>query len=260
MRIAWPKQAVVMVVSVLALVGVGCDSTQPDRIETRTASVGISSIGFVEVLNCYEAWQDVNGDGIIDGNDAYLGYMVCESVPPDLGGGQRQRPVPWHYSLSISLIHAGTAIEETVTSLSGLSGSSIQPRDGIDDFISMTDYDLAAPAVPPKIVGGTYYVNGKQVSLGSPVYLASIGLDFGAPNILSAAPTFDFDVNSGDTVVVRARKQSVAESPPFLPVFPDPELQISAVLAIGGVQVATQGTTVSSTDDKAGFSFSFTVR
>jgi hypothetical protein len=77
--------------------------------------------------------------------------------------------------------------------------------------------------------------------------------------VLTTAPTFDFQVNTGDTVVVRARKQALADADAFISFDQDPEIQLSAQFSVGGVGVITNGDSASATDDKAGFSFSFTV-
>jgi hypothetical protein len=249
MRNAWRTQSVVMVAAILA--AAGCKTTQPDRVEARTASVVLRLGGIVPLYNCWEEWQDTNADGIGDVN---LGVVTCDQV------GSAQRPVPWRYSMGIYLIRAGTTTEEVVTSVDGLIGSSIEAGDTVDDFVSMTEYDNGKEPIPDKPhQGDIYFINGNKVSLGSPIYLSSLGLDLGPSSVLTATPTFDFNVNSGDTVVVRARKQAESDAPPFLPSNPRPALQLRGVLAIGGVQVAANGTSVSSTDDQAGISFSFTV-
>lgn len=271
MRIARPKNVVVMVVSILALFGFGCDSTQPDSINSGTASVTLNTRALVDIYHCYEVWVDTSNppDGTPDEN---TGFTACEPASPAGGGGtsvKAQRAVPWRYALTISVIRAGTTNEVVVQSDTGVPGSSVQPGDGIPDFISMTDYDPgvdSAPAKPP--VDQFYYLFGKTVSVGSRVYLASVGADLGPPNILTiektnaqTPPTFDFIINSGDTVVVRARKEaSVTGLPPGVSPDQETEITLSGELAVGGVQVATNGTSVSSFEDKSGFTFSFTAQ
>jgi hypothetical protein len=260
MRNDWRAQAVVVIVSAFAVAG--CSSTQPDRAEGRLFSLGFTATALMDILNCYEAWQDTSSppDEI---PDVSLGYMLCVPAVDDTGVPKKaQRPVPWRYSIKITVIRAGTTNEDLVTSLSGEIGSSVQPGDSVDDFVSMTRYDPEMPPVPPKHEAGSnvYFINGKQVSRGSPVYLASLGIDAGVPNILATTPTFDFNLNTGDTVVVRARKQSMAQAPHFIPPIPNPEIRLTAALAVSDVEVSTQGDTTSSTDDTAGFTFSFAVR
>ena len=93
----------------------------------------------------------------------------------------------------------------------------------------------------------------------SDLFLAFLGLDRGAPNVLTMAPTFDLQVSTGDTVVVRARKQALADADAFISFDQDPEIQLSAEFSVGGIGVVTNGSSGSATDDRAGFSFSYTV-
>jgi hypothetical protein len=252
----------VMVLSVFAVAG--CSSTQPDRIETRLASLGVSASASVLIFDCYQVWQDVDGDGVPE-TDTATTQCFPTFEPQNPIQVRKNRAVPWPYSLQVTVIPAGSVSEQVVISSDGATvGSSVEPGDSVEDFISLTDYD---PDQPPSSVvnfntGSTFFLNGKQVSQGSPIYLASIGVDPGVPNILNILnppETFDFNLNTGDTVVIRARKQLRLAGPPFLPPT-GADLRISANLLISGVQATTQGSKVSPVDDGAGFTFSFTVR
>jgi hypothetical protein len=171
--------------------------------------------------------------------------------------------------LGITIIHRGSTTEELVisTPLTGsVLGTTLIPGDGIDDFISMTAYDPTHPDAPFKnpeerpVYGLVQFLNGKQVSRGNPLWLETNGFFLGDPNILTLSPTFDFEVNSGDTVIVRARKQNFVDAQDFLPRTPDPKIQISGTLTVGGIPVLPSGTKQSSIADGAGVSFSFTVQ
>ena len=101
------------------------------------------------------------------------------------------------------------------------------------------------------------------MSTGSPLYLANYGIDPGVPNILNVTPTFDFNLESGDTVIVRARKATSAQAPPGNP--PYPNLKISATLDVAGVQVTPKSTPpgsppTSTADESSGITFSYTLR
>jgi hypothetical protein len=243
----------------LVLAAASCETTQPDTLGTRTASLTIDARADVDIFDCYEIWaNDINGDLVYQG--------VNECYPSPTPGVPQNRAVPWRYSVSISIIHKDSSTEEIVTSLSGVVGSSVQAGDGIDDFVSLTPYDPAdqpadfkEPEERPGY-GLVQFLNGKKVSRGSPMWLETNFFFLGEPNILTASPSFDFEVNPGDTVIVRARKQNVAEAPAFLPSNPNPNLQISGTLSIGGVSVVPSGTKQSTIADGAGISFSFTVQ
>lgn len=262
MRNDWRVRAAVLLASILAVAG--CSTTQPDTLGTRTASLSMDARATVALFDCYEIWaNDINGIPVYQGfNECYPARDPLTNLPL----APANRAVPWNYSLSISIIHKDSTTEEIVTSLAGMVGSSVQPSDGIDDFVSLTPYDpsdqpasFKQPEERPGY-GLVQFMNGKQVSRGSPIWLEPNGFVLGEPNILLAPTTFDFEVNSGDTVIVRARKKLVAEMPSFIPRIPDPGLQLSGTLSVGGVLIVPSGIKTSSTADGAGVSFSFTVQ
>jgi hypothetical protein len=256
MRRAWPAPVIAFVIAVVGTSG--CKSTQPDRLQTRTASLTVGALAKkVDLFDCYEVWVDATpGDPV---PDLDTGFRQCFQRL-----GKVTRSVPWRYSLAISVIHEGSTTEEQVTSLAGHPGSSVQPGDGIDDFVSLTDYDLSAPVgqVRSPDQSGNYFLDPREVSTGNPIYLASRQFDPGVPNVLQETPAFTFEVNSGDTIIVRGRKQALVDAPAFLPTDEDPEMAIEATLRVNGVTVTPNppGGSTSSFDDKAGISFSFTVR
>src|SRR5262245_15641027 len=264
MKTAWRTRILGTVLFGVALAG--CSSTQPDSISSRAGSISVRSNALAGIFNCYEEWQDTSSppDGVPDVFLTNVCEPVVEGVPPIQA--RRNRAVPWRYSIKITKIPAGSTTEELVVSSDGLTvGSSVEPNDVIDDFESMGDYDPSQPPIPDKNVGDIYFINGKEVSAGSTIYLSTVGIDPGLPNILTLPSTFDFNVTTGDTIIVRARKQLMAQAPPFLPSFPDPEIRITASLSVSGVVVSPQGTPAdspgtSTIEDGSGTTFSFTVR
>jgi hypothetical protein len=265
MRNAWTTYAAAVSAAALVVL-VGCKSTQPDRVQARTASVSLRTSAKVDIYDCYEVWQDQSAppDGI---PDVYTGFNTCDPTPPGPGGGtvvKATRSVPWRYSIEITIIRAGTTNEQVVTSTSGLIGSSIDPGGTIAAFASMTEFDATAESLIDRPhQDDLYFINGKRVSLGNPFYLAFAGIDVGTPNILTqpltVSPTFDFVVASGDTILVRARKQGVTDAPPFIHFDQDPEITLEGTLSVGGQAVTTNGVPSSSILDKSGFSVSYTV-
>jgi hypothetical protein len=252
MRSAWRVFAAVL--GCALIVSVGCDSSQPESSSQATAAVSVSARAKSLLFSCYDVWQDQDFDG---NPDVFLQTFCEETSTP------AQHPVPWNYSIDISVIHKGSTVEETVISTTGLLGTSVKPGDGVEDFVSLTAYD---PAVTPggphpddDTTLGIYYLNTRTVSRGSQVYLSFLGLNLGTPNILTAPEPFEFTVVSGDTIIVRARKQALAASPSFLPFDPDPELIIQANLTVNGAGVTPSGSQTSSFADGAGMTFSYTV-
>lgn len=261
MKNGWRARAIATIVSVFALAG--CSSTQPDSIDVRQASVGFTATALVGLYNCYDVYRDDSNppDGIPDTFLQFLCEPVIEQTPDGPIQTRVIRAVPWRYSLKITVVPAGAVNERVVVSSDeALIGSSVEPGDSTDDFVSLTEYDPDMPPVPDKNNGDIYFVNGKRVSAGSPIYLSTIFIDPGLPNILTEPAVFPFNLNTGDTVIVRARKQKFVDAPPYLPGSPDPEIKIAATLSVSGIVVSTQGSTVSTTQDAAGITFSFTVQ
>ena len=222
--------------------------------------------GKLGTLDCYDLWQDTSlpiGDNT---PDVDLQQRQCFEV-----AGTNEVPVPWHYSVIITVIHAGSTVEQLLTSTDGFVGTTSLANDDLDTYFSLTDYDPNDPPAtqrPP--FGDIVYVNGKEVSWGSPIYQGaysdicpSCPMDLGPPNLVSGPTNFDFPLNSGDTVVVRARKQDLGHSPGFIPANQTPELVqivLVATLSIGGVPVTPNGATVTTNGDGTELSFSYTVQ
>jgi len=249
MKNAWRAKALGAILS--ALVITGCSSTQPDSFEDLSGSLSFTTSASVTLWACYES-----------------PFLYC--FPETFGLPPVQRVVdrlnvPWRYSIEVTIIRAGTVYPVLAVSTTGVPGTSIYPGDGVDDFVSLTDYDLADSPAPDRTEFGVDFTSGKIVTAAHPLYLQWIFVDPGVPNILaivSATPgtpaTFDFELNRGDTVVVRARKQQTSAAPGFSPPFQN--VKLSARLDVSETPVSVQGSATSSTEDKAGFTFSYTVQ
>jgi hypothetical protein len=259
---AWRAQTTATILSLFVLAG--CSSTQPDSIDTRVSSLSFRASALVEIYDCYEEWQDTTGpNGVPDGTpDVKISdSLVCFPALDDNGFPIRtQRAVPWRYTIAVTTVRAGNVAEELITSVNGEIGLNVT-------FGSLTDYDVATSPAPLQTINppGTdiYYRFGTRMSTGNPIYLNNLGVDPGVPNILNVTPTFDFNLNSGDTVIVRVRKQAAAQAVPDSPPYPD--LTLSGNLTVSGVVVTPVSTPegnppTSTTDDEAGITFSFTVQ
>jgi hypothetical protein len=261
MKHAWRAPAFVTIVSVFA--AAGCSSTQPDSIDTRGATLAFNAKATVALYDCYEEWQDTTGpDGIPDGipdekiNDSLQCVRATENGLPLTAA----RDVPWRYTLVITVVRAGTTNEQILTSTDGVPGFDIEG-------VSLTNYDVGdSAAVPENFFNtetGTYYLNGRRLSTGNLSYLTNAGVETGIPNILNVYPTFNFDLNTGDTVIVRAVKLYLFQAPSGSPVYED--IRLSAEFKISGVDVTAHSTPegnppTSPPEDATGITFSFTVQ
>ena len=241
--------------AVLVLGLASCDSEQPTQGSDLAAALSFSAqSGKVDIVDCYDATADDDGDGT---PDTFIGVQCFNPpvpIPPE------SRPVPWTYSLEVSLLPAGSTTETVI-------GSSFDPDFIQDPFINACPFDAtpatAAPARPPDLLADpdVYFLNARRVSKGSASYMASIRPGF-TPNVFGDPDlAFDFEVEPGDTIIVRARKQKNQDGPPIFVSFDFIELTLAASLTLNGVPIQPQvGTLGTSTDNAAGVLFSFTTR
>lgn len=245
----------------LILAAAACKSTQPTGDTAATATLSFEARGRVDTLDCWEVWYDTTDppDGTPD-TDA--GFKFCQTVQKDI------RLIPWHYSLEISILRAGATSPELVA-------SSVIPFDSIPDFVSMTDYDHAVGVgathlpdltqTPPQYFKRSSNLadgdSAQQVGSGSPVYISTFGIDIVPPNVLQQTPSYSLTLNRGDTIIVAARKEKIADGGgPWLPTDQPPDINLHAILVVAGEQVQVTGTSTSPDDDGTGVSFSFTRR
>lgn len=264
MKTTWRAQTTAAILFLFALAG--CSSTQPDSITTRGSSIGFHATALVELFDCYEEWQDTTGpNGVPDGtpdvkiNDSLVCFPALDDGHPPVQI-RTQRAVPWRYTIAITVIRAGGVSEQILNSVDGVPGLDVS-------FESLTAYDVGTEPSPVQTVNppGTdiFYRFGVRLSTGSPIYLTNLGVDPGVPNILGVNPTFNYNLNSGDTVIVRVRKQPTLQAPSGEPPYPD--LLLVAELTVSGQSVTPQSTPpgnppTSSPDDTSGITFSYTVR
>ena len=263
------RQVICLAVLALCLFPMpGCDSKQPQEIGSQTMQIlieaGNASAG---VYDTWEQYFDVNGDGIPDATDPAGNILpepvqvVCRRATAPggalvLGSGS----TPWAYALEISIIRAGTTVIERVTTTEALN-STFNLTPYADDFLNgaqLPGGDCPALAVCNPI-GRVLGTNRLVIDSSYPTCPGSPGL--GEPRMSGtlAAPLpapFTLGVEKGDTVIVKARKSITP--PEGVELFSEPVLQGSVFL--NGLEIRNlSGTSVSTSEQAAGISFSFTV-
>ena len=247
-----------MVVSALALAA--CETTQPDRVTARNASVTFAAtgkLGHPQLLRSVAGHEQSAGrnGGRVSG---------CRPICYEQRTATQARAMPWHYSVIITVIRAGTTIETLLFSNDGVPGTTSLPEqpDEIDPFSAMTDYDPTQPSAPfrpPE--GAIVYVERQRRVMGKPDLYCRHSRRAAPPaRPIWVSPTswegrhrLISSLNAGDTVIVRARKQLFSQSPGYLPTERDSGAHAGRRSrprsAIGGVPVAPNGTTASSGED-----------
>lgn len=254
------QAAAATVAAALVLCLAACDSEQPLQASDQEGALSFSAQSAkVAIVDCYDAWADDDEDGTPDQFDGVRCYDPPFPIAPV------SRPVPWTYSLEVSVLRGGSTTETVI-------GSSLEarvppePNFVQEPFINACPFDTTvevAPARPPELLGDPdiYFLNPRRVSKGSASYLAAISPGF-VPNVLGDPDlSFDFEVQAGDTIIVRARKEENGDGPQIFTTFDNIDMTLSATLRLGGISVQPQvGSNGSSTDNGAGFMFSFTTR
>lgn len=231
---------------VLALASVpACNTSQPTSTGAQTVSITFDARANNDKWNCW----DMNGSTV-----------YCEQ---DTASGLVSRPVPWGYDVEISLIPKGETTETIVaSSVDGVDVPSAFPV-----FGNMTDYDPqtepgpVCPLVMPTNCTAVY-TNPRKVSRGSRDYAEAKNLPLPEPNTLNRTENvYSFSAHKGDTVIVRARKALLSQWPQTVqPITTAANLILEGGISVGGRSADASGTVVSSFDDGAGLSFSYTLR
>ncbi len=258
------------VVCILALAP-GCDTTQPQQVGVQSMQIRMNATSLVDVYNVWEEYYDADQDGVPDPYDPSGNLLdppvqvVCQ-----LTTQQASAPVPWPYSLEISVLRAGETVPEVVTS-----------QDALDSDFNLTPYASGTfgaqpnpPCPSPKVCNplGQLAATDRLV-IDSPFsdpnrdpanpnrYRCPGAPGLGDPRMGGTTnaplpPPFTIDVGKGDTVIVKARKALR----PLNGVEVLIEPRLTAQTFLGGRLVAPAGKTSSSEDPGSGVSFSFTVK
>src|SRR5262249_30315380 len=96
----------ILAVSGLVAAAAGCNkTTQPASNPVSTATLSFTATGQMDIYSCWELWADVDPfDGIPEDRN----MLYCEQNRQENGSPvQALVPVPWNYSIVISVIRAG---------------------------------------------------------------------------------------------------------------------------------------------------------
>jgi hypothetical protein len=246
-----------LVLVVLAVAGgFSCDSDDPLTRGSGIAQIYIQGVALRHVYDVQVRKQDLNDDGVPDNNSDPLPPLdpvvgaICTQVLNDTGAPLLSEGIaPWPYSAEISVLRAGTTAPVVLATSIGSP----------DVFGSISlDYDPDLIPLDPLPPEGSFYYNGFRVTTASRLYLQyCLGVpNLPEPNILGEPYPFEVSVNSGDTVLVKARKELQTSAPFVL----GSEPRLIGIIRLDGTTVQTTGTTVSTDAPGSGLSFSYTVR
>jgi hypothetical protein len=263
----------------------GCDTTQPTAKSAKPAQVYFRSVA--DAVPLFEVWDA--------SKVTVKTYPDQPGRPPDqtvenLGlwcdintnlAQKQSANYPLRFSVSIERIRAGTSTPEPLT--------DVQYADALG---SVTPYDDAAPETPathggainwsidlsnPSEPNTTVVVslkNGRRISAASRDYIEKEKVPSGTYGSLCPSPTaarqlgnagvagspgfFAIDVNAGDTIVVKARKD---DNPLTTALFLQGTTFESQFYLEGrNVSTSLTGNTFSPKDSQDGISYAFTLR
>jgi hypothetical protein len=235
-----------------------CKTTQPTQGAKPSIVLSFSARALLDTYNCWD----------VSGTNAPPSGVYCEQVFESGAAKLSSRVLPWPYDLEISVIPSGQTAEQVIAS--SIDGTGNVPP-GFPTFGNLTDYDTiesTAPSAPAHPDSSLTYSNPRQVSQGNRTFGLFAGFRYPEPNVLGQSPAFTFEVNKGDTIIVRARKIRLENNPTFnaLNQEQDASLTLSGQLTINGVEANSLGTTMSPitadglTINGGGLTFSSTVR
>ena len=263
------RQMICLAVLALCLISIsGCETTQPQQIGSQNMQIEIlTGNAAVGVFDVWEAYFDTNNDGIPDETDPDGNILlppvqtICRRAFES--GGEEVIAVqntPWNYSLEISIIRAGTTVIERLTTTEalnsifnmtpyadGLLAGAQQP--GADcPLLATCNLVGRLPSTHRIVIDSTHPSCPGSPVLGDPRMSGTLASPL--------PPPFTTEVEKGDTILVKARKNFAP--PEGVEIGSEPTLQGS--LFLGGVRILNlTGTSVSTPDQAAGISFSFTV-
>jgi len=233
-----------------------CETTQPVGSGSKQMSFSMSSTALVDLWNLWDVFvEDANGD-LVPASQPFP-TRFCD-IPTSIaccqvsGVSSTSVRVPWNYVVDIAMIPSGTGTEQTLASSVGDS----------DPFTSRTPFDSTIFAtLGDGSSGGFFFRNGRRVSAGSEDYMANcLGVTAKVPeeSVLGFSPSFVVELNKGDTVIIRARKELTTNSE-FAGIYlSDP--RIISLIEIDGIEINPRGDSSSSTTEGAGFTLSYTLR
>lgn len=260
-----------------------CDAEQPQSIPSQLAQVQFRTLASTNVYDVWERYVDADQDGLPDQFDSQGNpidppiEVQCRQV---FEGGQPLRvqgdSVPFPHSVEILVLRAGETEPERLTSEAALDENfNLTPYDSLPAG-SQPNPPCSAPEVcvrlgrltaASRLVMESRYedLDREVINLpgGQQVFPfrcpGSPGLGdprLGGTPAAPAAPPFAVELNTGDTIIVRARKGSNPLN--GLELISQPTL--SATLTVGGLRVDATGQTATSLEQGAGLSFSYTLK
>lgn len=224
---------------------VSCDTEQPTAQGARTA--GIQFVARAPVANMQDLWdryRDLNNNGQLDSGEPFRG-VLCEPIGLEV---PEDAPVPWTFSVEISVIRAGTVTPILVTAPVARA-----------DFRSTTvDDQRVILGVTPELPAfdGFVHVNPRRVFDGNLTALAGCyGAVVEEANIAGEDSPFLVDLAPGDTIIVKAGKNPA----PPVPIFGEEGLFFTGVITLDGRTIVPDGV-IDTRDADGRLSFSYTVR
>lgn len=249
----------------------GCETTQPDELLQQTGQIEVSaSNAVVDVYNVWDLFEDSNGDGQPDDVPGPDFTLWCEGPVATAGAVS----LPWPFSIEISILRAGQTVPEVRTHPASLVEGTNR---ALYDSGVLQGNDLPFPPGQNQQVpadGRTFqFTNQRRLTianldliLSDSNFLHDIdpgtyggvcpGTFIGPPMIDDQEQPYTFDLNKGDTVLVKARRFNT----PPAGITTTTEPSLNGTLTVDGLQVNVQGTTNSASEPDAGFSFSYTSR
>ena len=257
----------VAAIAAAVLTVTGCDTSQPTQGSSSAVGVQIEARALVNEFDCYDRYLGTTFDRVV------CRGPVLDPSPGGSGNLLVDRNVPWRYSFRVVKLNAGHANDFEII------GNSIASQNGgtFETFGDVARYDAVQEPAPLRDPEPPFnFQNPRRVSQGHPdFFLGTITYNDGRPerapialpvvNILGVTPAtpfqsprYEFQLDSGDAVIVEAAKQLRSQGPDIFPAGLAPNLTLNAKLFVGGTEATpTAGTVQSPPTDGQGLSFQY---
>ena len=215
-----------------------CNTEQPLKTGTQTASLDFASYTTGELVDVWDRYRDRNNDDIAQ-KEEFVGTECGDTYPAPSGSHKEVIPhaALWGFSAQVQIIPAGTTTPIDLLPPSAATGFTNFPT--APDDTTQYPADPPIPDQPPGFDPAFLYLKPRRMLNVSSDVMRCTSAERPVTNLGGFPLPFFFTLEPGDTVIVTAGRNP---RPPF-PAWSNNPKSFDAVLRVNGIVVIPQGTT-----------------